>query len=317
MIIKVIIPYFGKFPPYFDFFIESCRCNSEISFLIFTDQISLPNLPDNVIIQTCSFEDIKKLVQNKLALDIKRLKAFSPYKLCDYKPAYGKIFEDYLTDADFWGFCDVDLVFGRIFNVLSIKEFQKSERILTQGHLTFYKNSERMKLMFLKNIKKGINFWDAISFNEPAFFDEIFMPAICRANQVIQYGQNQFADILPQYSRLLVAPACTISNHPDQRFYWQQGRLFQSYVDSKEEVRQEIMYIHLQKRPLLPYYDKKELQGDDRIFFTPQGIFSSFQYDIGTETENKYHVKQYQKKRWKSLTLRKIWVKFKIKQLGR
>lgn len=150
MIIKVVIPYFGKFPPYFDFFIESCRCNSEILFLIFTDQISLPNLPDNVIIQTCSFEDIKKLVQNKLALDIKRLKAFSPYKLCDYKPAYGKIFEDYLTDADFWGFCDVDLVFGRIFNILSIKEFQKSERILTQGHLTFYKNSERMKLMFLK-----------------------------------------------------------------------------------------------------------------------------------------------------------------------
>lgn len=315
MIIKVIIPYFGKFPPYFDFFIESCRCNSEISFLIFTDQISLPNLPDNVIIQTCSFEDIKKLVQNKLALDIKRLKAFSPYKLCDYRPAYGKIFEDYLTDADFWGFCDVDLVFGRIFNILSIEEFQESERILTQGHLTFYKNSERMKLMFLKNIKKGVNFWNAISFKEPAFFDEIFMPAICRANQVIQYGQNQFADILPQYSRLLVAPTCTISNHPDQQFYWQQGRLFQSYVDNMEEVNHEIMYIHLQKRPLPPHYKKTDLRSNERIYFTPQGIFPVSQYNIDAKAENKYHVRRYQKRRWKSLTLRKIWVKLKIKQL--
>lgn len=149
MIIKVIIPYFGKFPPYFDFFIESCRCNSEISFLIFTDQISLPNLPDNVIIQTCSFEDIKKLVQNKLALDIKRLKAFSPYKLCDYKPAYGKIFEDYLTDADFGAFVMSIwyLVESSMFYLL--RNFKKRADINSRAsHIL--QNSERMKLMFLK-----------------------------------------------------------------------------------------------------------------------------------------------------------------------
>ena len=37
-----------------------------------------------------------------------------PYKLCDYKPSYGEVFKDELAGYDFWGNCDIDLVWGNI-----------------------------------------------------------------------------------------------------------------------------------------------------------------------------------------------------------
>ena len=35
-----------------------------------------------------------------------------PYKLCDFKPAYGFIFGEYLKEYDYWGHCDIDIVWG-------------------------------------------------------------------------------------------------------------------------------------------------------------------------------------------------------------
>ncbi len=313
MKIKIISPYFGKLPSFFELFVESCRYNPEITFLIFTDQHNISLCPPNIKIFQWQFFDIKKLIQEKLSLNIKAVQALSPYKLCDYKPAYGKIFEDYLIDADYWGFCDMDLIFGKIFNILSFDRFSQSERILTQGHLTFYKNCHKMNMMFTKGLRNGISFIQAISFSEPAFFDEIFMPQICKENGVIQYGENVFADILPQYANFVVAPTCTIINRDEQRFYWQNGRLFQmcKSVDGEKTIS-EIMYIHLQKRPLTPFYSQSDLRGGRRIYFTPQGIFPDRLYTSNAEKSNKMHVINYYRKRWKSLTWRKIWVKYKI-----
>ncbi|MEY8688211.1 DUF6625 family protein [Bacteroides sp. AN502(2024)] len=318
MKIKVISPYFGKFPPFFDLFLESCRYNPEITFLIFTDQHNIPLCPPNVEIFQWQFFDLKKMIQGKLSLNIKAMYALSPYKLCDYKPAYGKLFEDYLEGADFWGFCDMDLIFGKIFNILSLDKLSQSERILTQGHLTFYKNSHKMNMMFTRELENGISFAQAISFSEPAFFDEIFMPEICKENDVIQYGENVFADILPQYATFVVAPTCTITNRAKQRFCWKNGRLFQMYrsVDS-EETLSEIMYIHFQKRPLTPFYSQSDLNGKARIYFTPQGIFPDRLYTNNVEESNKLHVINYHRKRWQSLTWRKIWVKYRINKLLR
>jgi len=38
----------------------------------------------------------------------------SEYKLCDFKPAYGLIFSEHFKDYDFWGYCDIDIIFGNI-----------------------------------------------------------------------------------------------------------------------------------------------------------------------------------------------------------
>ena len=43
----------------------------------------------------------------------------SPYKLCDFKPAYGEIFNEFISSFDYWGYCDVDLIWGNIRKFLS------------------------------------------------------------------------------------------------------------------------------------------------------------------------------------------------------
>lgn len=37
-----------------------------------------------------------------------------PYKLCDFKPAYGFLFPEIIKRYDFWGHGDIDVVYGNI-----------------------------------------------------------------------------------------------------------------------------------------------------------------------------------------------------------
>ena len=312
MKIKIVIPYFGRFPNYFEFFLKSCEANDEIKFLVFTDQSVFPEHPSNVSFHVMSFDAFKGIVQKNLSLSSQCVQVLTPYKLCDYRPAYGLIFAEYLKDADFWGFCDVDLIFGKIFDLLSLEKIAQSERILTQGHLTMYKNRGRMKRRCEIPVPGGIGFRQAITIPEPCFFDEIFMPAICQKEGVVQYGENIFADILPQYGDFVIAPLCAIKNKQGQTFYWESGTLYRVYNKGTKAVREELMYIHLQKRPMPPYTVSPGYSG--AIYITPQGFFTQQQYTPDCEQPNTQQKKQYQKKRWAALTPRKIWIKLKVRR---
>lgn len=81
MKIKLIIPYFGKLPGYFEFFLKSCEINTEIEYLIFTDQEKLPKCPPNVVVLHLTFAEFKQLAQKKLSLNERSMKALAPYKL--------------------------------------------------------------------------------------------------------------------------------------------------------------------------------------------------------------------------------------------
>ena len=48
-----------------------------------------------------------------------------PYDLCDFKVAYGEIFQEYLEPYDFWGFCDCDLIYGDIRHFLTEELLEK------------------------------------------------------------------------------------------------------------------------------------------------------------------------------------------------
>ena len=48
MKIRIILPYFGQFNNYFEYWIESCGQNSKIDFLIMTDQEIPKDHPKNI-----------------------------------------------------------------------------------------------------------------------------------------------------------------------------------------------------------------------------------------------------------------------------
>ena len=66
--ILFIIPYFGKFPNYFQLFLNSCEYNSEYNWVIITDNKEEYNYPKNVKIINKSFEELKEEIQFSIFL---------------------------------------------------------------------------------------------------------------------------------------------------------------------------------------------------------------------------------------------------------
>lgn len=111
-----IIPFYGKVPEYLNLFLNSCKNNDNYTFIFFTDIEFKSQLPSNVNKIRLSFEEFKQLIEEKTGI-----KPNIPYfyKIVDFKPAYGLIFEDYLRDYDYWGMLDIDLILGNINNFIT------------------------------------------------------------------------------------------------------------------------------------------------------------------------------------------------------
>lgn len=151
--IALILPYFGKFPNYFQFFLESIRRNPTIDLLLFTDNEFNFDYPSNVHIHDMSFEQFKAKLQTRFDFPLTHLQ--SPYSLCDFKPAYGYCLQEYLDGYDFWGHCDCDLIFGDIRNILTDNILSRYDRILTRGHLTLYRNDFSTNMAFMDVLLGG------------------------------------------------------------------------------------------------------------------------------------------------------------------
>ena len=120
--IGIIIPYFGKWPLNFNLYLKSVTYNIDTVDIIFFTDLTLDNyrpLPKNIYLHQLSIKELRKLIEKKVNI---KPKLENYRKLCDFKPAYGLIFEDYLQTYDFWGFGDIDLIYGDlniIFNTNS------------------------------------------------------------------------------------------------------------------------------------------------------------------------------------------------------
>lgn len=168
--IALLIPYYGEFPWYFHLFLETCSYNKDVDFKIFTDTIINFDIPKNVSVIRISFEELKVLIQEKLDMTISMER---PYKLCDFRPAFGKIFEDYLLKYDFWGHCDIDVLFGRIRAFLTDELLNKYDTIsvrkeFTTGFFSLYRNTEHINMLF----KESADYHYVFSSKKNFCFDE-------------------------------------------------------------------------------------------------------------------------------------------------
>lgn len=140
--IAIITCYIGKFPEWFQLWLNSCEYNNTFDFWVYTDQDkSAYQLSDNIYWENTSLVELKQKISNICGFDILLDKA---YKLCDYKPLYGLIFEDEIKDYDFWGHCDIDLIFGDLRKFITEDILQSYDRIFEVGHLFLYRNCKEI-----------------------------------------------------------------------------------------------------------------------------------------------------------------------------
>lgn len=179
-----IIPYFGKFNNYFNLFLNSCKYNPEYVWMIFTDDKTEYSYPENVIVYYMTFEEMHDLIQSKFDFEIS-LKY--PYKLCDYRPAYGYIFDSYIIEYPFWGHCDTDLIWGQIENFIKEEDYQLYDKIGILGHMTLYRNQKEICHAFMQQVEGGLNYKTVYAVPENHSFDEEFSGGINNILESLHY----------------------------------------------------------------------------------------------------------------------------------
>lgn len=164
--IVIIFPYFGTLPPQYKMWRASALLNPSVDFMFFTDADVQP--ADNIIVHRMSFCGFKKLVQKAFDFQVVLNR---PYKLCEYKQAYGYILKDYIKEYDFWGFGDLDLVYGDIRAFIT-DDVLRHKFLLGWGHLTLLRNDEDAVTYFMKQIPGFQSYKEAFTTSEITFFDE-------------------------------------------------------------------------------------------------------------------------------------------------
>ena len=163
----VIIPYFGPFPEIFKYWERSVELQQDMEFLLITDNDVKSH--GNIRVLHTNFESFKQSIQHKFDFSISLDK---PYKLCDYKPAYGYLFKEYISDYDFWGWCDIDLVFGRIRNFITEDILAKYDFISGWGHFSLVRNTEFCNTLFMQRHDGYLYYKDVYSSPANYVFDE-------------------------------------------------------------------------------------------------------------------------------------------------
>lgn len=240
-----VIVWMGKFPEYFKLWMESCRKNSTINFLMISDQEIPEDLPGNILYKKESFADIRNKFKKIFDFEIHLEK---PYKLCDYKPAYGLIFQDLLKSYDFWGYCDLDMIWGDIRKYITDEKLNLYDKLYVCGHCTLFRNNEEMVHLFMKESKNLENNYKIVyTTGHICHFDEGGgVNIIAEDLNINVYDGPDLADI-DEHRFEFRHYKTDIGDFP-QLFEYDEGKLFCDYINDNKVCRKEYMYMHFQKR---------------------------------------------------------------------
>ncbi len=241
----LIIPYFGKFNSYFHLFLHSCRNNPDFDWLIFTDDRRNFEYPDNITVKYTTFDKIKVYIQRKfkfkIALD-------QPYKLCDYKIAYGDIFSEFISGYEFWGFCDTDVIFGRLNQFITDEVLDSFDKILFRGHFVLLRNSPECRTLYRTKMKgMPVDYRFAFTTDYMCHFDEHEMwQSVTRRLGIREWRKIVYADIgCNSFSFHAVQG---MYGTADQIYLYDHGAIYRFYICEGVVKKDEWAYIHLQKR---------------------------------------------------------------------
>lgn len=251
MKIAMIICWMGEMPDYFKIWEYSCSKNPNYDFLVFTDHPQKCRFT-NVKFIKFSLKDFNNLATKKtnVKVDVKK-----PYKLCDFRPAYGLIFEDYLKGYDFWGHCDIDQIFGIIGNFVDDEMLEKYDKINRNGHFALYKNTKKINNLF-KQSGSLFNYVEVFQSDENFAFDEYTgINMIIKKHNINCFFINNFADIDKGSKRYICK---NHSNFKYQFYIYCDGKVFKVYYN-KGIRKKEMMYLHFQKK--IPKIDFQSING--------------------------------------------------------
>lgn len=263
--VGIICAYFGQLPGCYQTWLHSCEYNRTVDFFLVTDQHT-KNTPTNVHVINMSFQELKNIVVSKFGESIS---LEQPYKLCDFKPMYGVIFQKYLNGFDYWGHCDMDLVFGDLQHFFEYYHLEKFDKFLNLGHLSLYRNTEENNYRFEMDGSDCGSWKKVLADREGYAFDEVDgIYQIYLKHGYPQFDKRIFADISCIYKRFRCAKKDI--NYENQIFYWENGHVYRDYWEKGKKHTEEFIYIHFKQRRFeIPKFNVKNVNA---FFIVPSGF---------------------------------------------
>lgn len=256
-----IIPYFGKLPSHFEVFLKTCEKNKDYDWIIFSDDEKEYKLPENVNLVKMDFNELKEIIQMKFDF---KIVLDTPYKLCDYKPAYGYIFEELLGRYKFWGHCDLDIIVGDFNSFITNEMLNIYDKIFPLGHMILYKNTYENNRLFKNKIDNEYLYKKVFSTNDILVFDEICENKIGINDIFKNAGKKIYLEDLSFNIKILPTKFLkvtynqleknlfSVENYKQALYIWHNGHIYRYYFDENNKIiREEFLYMHFQSRKML------------------------------------------------------------------
>lgn len=239
--IVILIDYFGRWPKWFPVFLASCAFNKTVNWIIRTDCEIPEDSPKNVTFISMSYDDYVAMVSQRLRINFKPV---GSYKICDVRPMFGDMYQDDIADFDYYGFGDLDVIYGDIrrFYTDEVLSFDiiSTHVGMISGHLVLFRNTETMR----KAYSKILNWQEYAENPESTRFDEdVFSKLFFRQqhpNGIAPiYCENVYCK--EQYSTVF-HPMPWHDGMPDHPnvWFWKNG-----VVTNNRNIGRQYLYLHL------------------------------------------------------------------------
>lgn len=257
--------YYGIFPDWIQYWLRSCADNPTIDFLLVTD-IRISDIPDNVHIISMGLHMVRQLAEQKIGIPVALER---PYKLCDFKPLYGVIMEDYIEQYDYWGHCDFDLIWGDIRSFVEQYHINRYDKFLPLGHLSLYRNTKECNSYYKRQGSKCGDWITVLSSTQNHAFDELDgIYSIYESNGLPMFTKRIFAEIKTYHKRLRLK-SCD-GNYRHQVFYYEGGKVYRAYRTKGKMELEEFIYIHFRRK--LAVKDSTSWRDIGSFYLTPDRI---------------------------------------------
>lgn len=291
--VVLILPYFGKWPVWFEAHLLSISHNPTIDWLLITD-CDIPEFyPKNIRFISTSLSELNVKVNAIVEAQV----PLSPRKFCDLKPAYGAIFEEYISEYDFWGFCDMDIIWGAIRTFITPDILEKYDIISSRkdaisGHFNLFRNTE-----FYRTLYKQVPHYKTL-FELPKFqwFDEHVLTSFLQNNPTL--CRVYWDDILLNQER-------GRDSHQDyylDRWLWKSGQMLDTHTQD------EVLYLHfINWKRTLTSSEVVYTKAPESFYISYSGIHHTQHHPFDFVWNGLYRFfNGYYRREWRRLFLKKI-----------
>lgn len=306
--IVLIIPFFGKWPTWFNAHLLSIKENPTVDWIFYTDCEIPKEMPSNCTFIKSTISQMETLFSEKIGVPVYIDKS---YKLCDLKPSYGHVFEDIINDYDFWGFTDVDIIWGDIRKemtneILENFDIISSRKGFISGHFNLLRNTEKINKLYRKNdwYKAPFSNREMKRFCEGTF-TEITKEAI------------EGGIVSVKWDRILCNQERGRDSHQEyylDRWLWKAGKMLELKHGKSID---EVMYLHfINWKRTMKYCEVEYADSPVQFYISYNGIHYNTHSRIGKASNgfknlfNGYWVQQY-------IRIKKFRLKSLIKRISR